>query len=73
MNKHINVKAKKTSEDVDVSRRGFMVGAAAGAGFVMGYALLPNLDATIGEAQAAGNFSPNIWVTIDGVCAAVTN
>ena len=61
MNKHIKVK----SEQTDVTRRGFMVGAATGAGLMLGYAVLPNIGASIGEAQAAGTFSPNFWVTLD--------
>ena len=47
-----------------VSRRGFLVGASAGAGLIMGYGLLPKTGG-IDEARAAGMFSPNIWFTMD--------
>ncbi len=63
MNKHIKVTGEKT----DVSRRGFMIGSATGAGLIMGYAVLPNImGASVAQAQDAGMFSPNIWVTVDG-------
>jgi len=57
---------KMNGRDAAVSRRGFLVGSAAGAGLIMGYAVLPRVGTTtIAEAQAAGTFSPNIWFTMD--------
>ncbi len=49
-----------------VNRRHFLVGtAAAGAGLTFGYALLPRVMGSAGEALAAGNFAPSPWYTID--------
>ena len=62
MTKHEKMKGR----DATVSRRGFLVGSAAGAGLIMGYAVLPRIGTTtIADAQAAGMFSPNIWFTMD--------
>jgi len=62
MTKHEEMKGR----DATVSRRGFLVGSAAGAGLIMGYAVLPRVGTTtIAEAQAAGMFSPNVWFTMD--------
>lgn len=50
-----------------VGRRQFLVGSiAAGAGLTCGFALMPVLEGTAGEALAAGNYSPTVWYTIDG-------
>ncbi|GAA0006533.1 hypothetical protein BRDID11002_65370 [Bradyrhizobium diazoefficiens] len=57
MNKHVNNVAPGTT---DLSRRSFLVGAAA-TGLVLGYAGVPG----VGEALAApSNFEPSVWYAI---------
>lgn len=61
MTKHIDIKKNE-----GVSRREFMVGsAAAGAGLVMGFSVLPHLTGTAGEAVAAGNYDPSLFITME--------
>ena len=48
------------------SRRDFLIGsAAAGAGLVMGFSVLPKLTGTAREALAAGNFEPSLFITME--------
>ncbi len=48
----------------NVSRRGFLIAGAAGAGLIMGYGLIPE-SGGVSEAMAAGTFSPNVWFSMD--------
>lgn len=55
-----------TFERDGFSRRDFLVGsAAAGAGLVMGFSVLPKLAGTARDALAAGNFEPSLFVTME--------
>ncbi len=48
------------------TRRDFLVGsAAAGAGLVMGFSILPKLTGSAQEALAAGNYNPSLFVTME--------
>ena len=62
MNEHVRV----TSETTDLSRRSFLVGAAA-AGLALGYSAIPGIDSAF--AAAGSNFDPSVWYSIapDGI------
>lgn len=48
------------------SRRDFLIGsAAAGAGLVMGFSVLPKITGTARDALAAGNYEPSLFVTME--------
>lgn len=55
-----------TFERDGFTRRDFLVGsAAAGAGLVMGFSVLPKLAGTARDALAAGNFEPSLFITME--------
>ena len=49
-----------------LTRRDFLIGTAAtGTGLVMGFSVLPVLSGGAGEALAAGNYNPSLFVTME--------
>ena len=66
MNTHMRITPVETA---DLSRRSFLVGAAA-AGLALGYSAVPGmLGADSALAAAGGNFDPSVWYSIapDGI------
>jgi isoquinoline 1-oxidoreductase subunit beta len=66
MNTHVKISAAETP---DLSRRSFLVGAAA-AGLALGYSAVPGtLGADSAFAATGGNFDPSVWYSIapDGI------
>lgn len=52
--------------EIDVSRRHFLVGAAAaGAGVAFGYLVVPEALGDAAQALAAGTYTPAVWYTIE--------
>lgn len=65
--------AKKTKSGGNLSRRAFLrVGAAAGGGLLLGFAL-PGLSAQMSAGAAEGDFAPNGFIRIgqDGRVAVI--
>src|SRR5258708_6420354 len=60
MNTHVKI---SQSEPADLSRRSFLVGAAA-AGLALGYSAVPSLVGADQAFAAAGNFDPSVWYSI---------
>jgi CO/xanthine dehydrogenase Mo-binding subunit len=65
MNTHVKI---TQSEPADLSRRSFLVGAAA-AGLAFGYSAVPGLLGADQAFAATGNFDPSVWYSIapDGI------
>ena len=66
MTNQIDVSKTPSSRTGGVTRRDFMVStAAAGAGLMMGFSVLPKVMGTAREALAAGNYDPSLFVTME--------
>src|SRR5712675_1861604 len=64
MNTHVKITPNNVlGESADLSRRSFLVGAAA-AGLALGYSAVPGLLGADQAFAAAGNFDPSVWYSI---------